>query len=180
MEASLEALLVAFTRLREPQPADVVSSIRGLPEPGVLPSPWETWTLIGLARHHRRQLWVTQLMRTRLRGAPADLAATGALGHPEGVAQNGPVPGLPEWEYYFHGRGCCFSHKIDGDAIDVDFYDDSADYFDTFFYANYLDSLRRPEPPEQRLRELHPAACVGSSRVDLQACKLEYSIVSPK
>ena len=65
---------------------------------------------------------------------------------------------MPEWEYYFHGRGCCLSHKVDGDAIDVDFYDDSADYFDTFFYKNYLESLRRPEAPEQRLRELHPSA----------------------
>ena len=65
---------------------------------------------------------------------------------------------MPEWEYYFHGRGCCISHKVDGDAIDVDFWDDSAEYFDTFFYKNYLESLRRPEPPEQRLRELHPSA----------------------
>ena len=65
---------------------------------------------------------------------------------------------MPEWEFYFHGRGCCISHKIDGAAIDVDFWDDSAEYFDTFFYRNYLESLRRPEPPEQRLRELHPSA----------------------
>jgi hypothetical protein len=61
---------------------------------------------------------------------------------------------MPEWEYFFHGGGCCISHKIDGDVIDVDFWDDSAEYFDTFFYKNYLDSLRRPE---QRLRELHPS-----------------------
>jgi len=65
---------------------------------------------------------------------------------------------MPEWEYYFHGRGCCISHKVDGDEIDVDFFDDSADYFDTFFYENYLKSLRRPEPPEQRICELHPSA----------------------
>jgi hypothetical protein len=65
---------------------------------------------------------------------------------------------MPEWEYFFHGRGCCISHKVDGDAIDVDFWDGAADYFDTFFYENYLESLRRPESPEQRLRELHPSA----------------------
>ena len=39
----------------------------------------------------------------------------------------------------------------------MDFWDDSADYFDTFFYTNFLRSLRRPEPPEQRLLELHPS-----------------------
>ena len=65
---------------------------------------------------------------------------------------------MPESEYFFHGRGCCISHKVDGDAIDVDFWDDSADYFDTFFYMNFLKSLHRPEPPEQRLLELHPSA----------------------
>src|SRR5262249_12038996 len=77
---------------------------------------------------------------------------------PQDVPQSGSVPGLPEWEYDFHGRGCCVSHKVDGDAIDVDFWDDSAEYFDTFFSKNYLESLRRPESAEQRLRELHPSA----------------------
>ena len=36
-----------------------------------------------------------------------------------------------------------------------------------------------PADPTRRLAEMK-AALVGSSRVDLQACKLEYSIVSPK
>jgi hypothetical protein len=62
---------------------------------------------------------------------------------------------MPEWEYYFHGRGCCLTHKVEGDEIDVDFWDDSTEYFDVFFYTKYLESLRHPEPPEQRLRELH-------------------------
>jgi hypothetical protein len=158
MDDHLDALLAAFVRLGEPDPSDMVSALRGLPEPGVLPSPWSTWTLIGLTRHRKRQHWVAEIIRTRLRGAPADLAGLGALGHPDDVPQSGPVPGMPEWEYYFHGRGCCISHKVDGDAIDVDFWDDSAEYFDTFFYKNYLESLRRPEPPEQRLRELHTSA----------------------
>jgi hypothetical protein len=98
MDAHLNALLAAFGRLRGPEPADVVSSLRGLPEPGALPSPWDTWTLIGLTRHRERQLWVADIIRTRLRGAPADLAALGALGHPDGVPQSGPVPGIPEWK----------------------------------------------------------------------------------
>jgi hypothetical protein len=158
MDPRLDALLAALALARESGPADIASSLRGLPDPGALPSPWETWTLIGLVRHRERQLWVAEIIRMRLRGAPSDLAAIGAFGHPEGVPQSGPVPGMPEWEYYFHGRGCCISHKVDGQSIDVDFWDDSAEYFDTFFYKNYLESLHRPEPPEQRLRELHPSA----------------------
>jgi hypothetical protein len=151
MDARLDALLAALSRVEGP------GDIRHLPEPGALPSPWETWTLFGLARHRGRQLWVADLVRTRLRGTPTDLAVVGALGHPEGVPQLGPVPGMPEWEYYFHGRGCRVTHKVDGESIDVDFYGDTAEYFDTYFYTHYLESLRRPEPPEQRLRALHPS-----------------------
>src|SRR5262249_33080861 len=128
MSSQLDALLSAFARAEEPAPDRLPSFLRALPDPGALPSPWETWTLVGLVRHRQRQFWVSDIIRTRLRGVPSDLAAIGALGHPEGVPQSGPVPGMPEREYYFHGRGCCISHKIDGDAIDVDFWDDSAEY----------------------------------------------------
>jgi len=166
MDPRFDALLEALARAGGPEPADIASSLRGLPDPDVLPSPWETWALIGLVRHRERQLWVAEIIRTRLRGAPSALAVTGALGHPEGGPRSGPVPGLPEWEYYFHGRGCCISHKVEGQAIDVDFWDDSAEYFDTFFYKNYLESLRWPEPPEQRLRELHPSACAVTIAVN--------------
>jgi hypothetical protein len=166
MDAQLDTLLAAFARAEEPAPEGIAAFLRALPDPGALPSPWETWTLIGLVRHRERQLWVADIIRTRLRGTPSDLAVMGAFGHPQGVPQSGPVPAMPEWEYYFHGRGCCISHKIDGDAIDVDFWDDSAEYFDTFFYKDYLESLRRPEPPEQRLRELHPSARAVTLAVD--------------
>ena len=39
-------------------------------------------------------------------------------------------------------------------------------------------SVRRPDPA--RVKNVREIVEVGSSRVDLQACKLEYSIVSPK
>ena len=84
MDAHMHALIAAFARFKEPEPPDVVSALRRLPEPGVLPSPWDTWTLIGLSRHRQRQLWIAGIVRTRLRGAPADLAAMGALGPPGG------------------------------------------------------------------------------------------------
>jgi hypothetical protein len=155
MDAQIITLLAAFDRLRQTEPANLESAIRLLPEPEALPSSWETWTLIGLVRHRIRQLWVADVIRTRLRGSLSDLARLGALGIPEGVPQSGPVPGMPEWEYFFHGCGCCLTHKVDGAEIDVDFWGDSAEYFDTFFYTRYLQSLRNPEPPEQRLLELY-------------------------
>ena len=45
-----------------------------------------------------------------------------------------------------------------------------------------LQGCRLPvfEEAEEGLDGRQPDIAVGSSRVDLQACKLEYSIVSPK
>ena len=96
MDAQLDALLAAFARSEEPAPDGIASFLKGLPNPGALPSPWETWTLIGLVRHRERQLWVADIIRRRLRGDPSDLAAMGALGHPTDVEQSGCVPGMPE------------------------------------------------------------------------------------
>jgi len=60
-------------------------------------------------------------------------------------------------EYYFHGCGCCLTHRTTGESIDVDFFDDTGDWVDTFFYLCYLKSLKQPEYVEQRLIELHPS-----------------------
>jgi len=150
MANQLDALLATFVRLRGSEPKDLVGFLRSLPEPGQLPSPWNTWTLIGLTRHRQRQHWGAEIVRNRLQGDLTNLAVMGALGHPESIRQNCPVPGMPDWEYFFYGRGCCFSYKVNGDSIDVDFWDDSADYFDTFFYENYLKSLRQPELTEEQ------------------------------
>ncbi len=122
-----------------------------LPPPGALPPPWQTWLLVGLFRHRRRQLWVGEIVAHRLGGDLALLSAAGALGHPQGLPQSGLVPGLTDWEYYFHGRGCCLTRRSNGEAIDVDFFGGSAEYFDFFFYLQFLKSLREPEPPEARL-----------------------------
>lgn len=157
MKPQFHRLLSAIRNVAEGPPADVAFWIAQQPDPGELPSPWETWMLIGLIRHRQRHLWVADIIRTRLQGDLARIADMGYMGHPEGVPQHGPVPGMPEWEYYFHGIGCCITHKVHGDAIDVDFFGDSAEYFEPCFYAWYLDSLRSPEPPEQRIRELYPS-----------------------
>jgi hypothetical protein len=126
-----------------------------LPIPGQLPPPWLTWTLIALVRHRRRQLWIGDIVRARLDGDLLCIARIGSLGHPEGRPQQGPVPGWPEWEYFFHGIGCCLTHRVTGEEIDVNFFGDHAEGFDFFFFLNYLRSLRAPEPPERRLIELH-------------------------
>lgn len=157
MNATVDALVAAIRRAQEPEPDNLLDELEQLPAVGELPSPWETWTLIGLCRYRHRQYWVAEIVRTRLSGDLQQLANMGALGHPQDLAQSGPVPGMSDWEYFFHGIGCCITHKVDGDAIDVDFWaDDSTDYIGHYFHRRYLTSLRKPEPPEARLRELHP------------------------
>jgi hypothetical protein len=150
-----DRLFQAFDQALQPPPTDLAIAMQALPAVGLLPSPWETWVLIGLVRHRVRQLWVGEVVTSRLGGSLLDLARLGALGHPQDVPYQGPVPGLPEWEYYFHGQGCCLTHRVTGECIDVDFYGDNAESFDIWFYTHYLESLRAPEPPEQRLRALH-------------------------
>jgi hypothetical protein len=157
MDSRYARLLDAFRQAEHDPPADIRKFLLSRPAIVELPPPWDTWTLIGLVRHRERQYWVLDIIRTRLRGNAAELATLGALGHPENTSRTGTVPGLPEWEYYFHGRGCCITHKVRGDAIDVDFFDDTAEYFDSYFYIWYLESLRHPEPPEERLKALHPS-----------------------
>ncbi len=132
-----------------------VPPLNELPEVGALPLPWDTWTLICLVRHRRRQRWLKEIVETRLRTDVKRIGGLGALGHPDQIPRIGSVPGMPEWEYRFHGIGCCLSHKVSGERIDVDFHRGKADYFDSFFVCNYLKSIRQAEPPEARLLELH-------------------------
>jgi hypothetical protein len=105
MDSRYAQLLDAFRQVERGPPTDILEFLKTRPAVTDLPSPWDTWTLIGLVRHRKRQYWVLDLIRTRLRGDSADLAALGALGHPHDSSDSGTVPGLPEWEYYFHGRG---------------------------------------------------------------------------
>ena len=128
--------------------------IEWINEPSLL-TPWQSWTLMGLVKHRQRNQFVANVICERLQGDEESLATAGAFGHPD-VPQQGVVPGLIEWEYYFHGRGCCLTHRQTGESIDVDFYDETADWFDEFFYTTYLHSLKSPAFVEERLKTLHP------------------------
>lgn len=119
-------------------------------------TPWASWTLFSLIRHRPRQELVSQIVQQNLGVNQLDLAKQGYGAHPEG-SNRGPVPGLPEWEYNLHGRGCYIVHQETGIDIDVDFYDETADWYDLFFYQWYLKSLRQPELWEARVIELHPS-----------------------
>lgn len=154
--AAIERLLAALPALPLTPPDDLAAALRALPGPDALPSPWDTWTLLCLARHRARQHWLLSIVRTRLRADPDAIALAGALAHPAEMPDQGPVPDLPGWIYTFHGTGCCLACEATGEAIDVDFDGDTADQFDTYFYAGYLYSLREPDVPEARLAALCP------------------------
>lgn len=116
-------------------------------------SPWAAWLLVCLIRHHERQQWLAGIMKYRLTGEPETMARAGALQHPS--PGRGVVPGEQDWEYRFHGIGCCLTHRVTGEEIDVDFHDQTADWIGRWFYQKYLESLRTPDFPELRLMQLH-------------------------
>ncbi|HQU47459.1 MAG TPA: hypothetical protein PK867_31940, partial [Pirellulales bacterium] len=141
-----------------------------LPKASPVLSPWAFWLLVALVQQRRRQRWVADVVRNHLQGDPEALATAGALGQPEEISQQGIVPGMPEWEYRFHGRGCSLTHRITGESIDVDFYDEEGEWFDGWFYCRYLKKARQLTPPEQRLIELHPS--IDTIMVSLAELKL--------
>lgn len=95
MDDRFACLLAAFRETEPGPPDDLQAFLASRPQPGELPSPWDTWALVGLVRHRRRQYWVLDLIHNRLGGRTADLARLGSLGHP-GCPPSGRVPGLPE------------------------------------------------------------------------------------
>lgn len=120
-------------------------------------SPWGTWTLFSLVHHRRRQQFVAEIVKNRLGVNLEDLARSGYGAHPKGKGQ-GLVPDLTEWKYDLHGRGCCVTHRVSGKAIDVDFFDDTADWFEKYFYQCYLGTLQAPALWEKRVINLHSAS----------------------
>src|SRR5262249_42532713 len=95
MATQFARLFDALSSVPGGPPAELGVFLNDLAEVGELPSPWDTWTLVGLVRHRKRQLSVAEIIRTRLGGSLMELAHLGALGHPDGVPQSGIVPGLP-------------------------------------------------------------------------------------
>lgn len=133
IQTVIESLKTALTRDSAATWLDHSSLSIGL-------SPHEIYALVSFLRHERRQEWVRYVVESRLQVNGVELAQSGAFAHPENTTQSDDVPGEDGWRYFFHGRGCCFSHE-DGTSVDVDFADDgTALDIDPYFYTSFLDS----------------------------------------
>lgn len=119
------------------------SVLCGTPPPvwGATPCPWLAWLLICLLRQIPRQMWLLEVVRSRLQD----------VGPPQG-----PVPGLPGWTYDFHGMGCCLSGP-GGENVDVDFHPDPGVTIDPGFFAQRVLALHAPPLPEARLAAFLPS-----------------------
>jgi len=117
--------------------------------------PWARRLLVALDDHLVRQRWVAEVVERRLQAKPEDIGSNGAFAHPEAIGQRGTVPGLPDWRYFFHGVGCCLTHR-DGTTLDVNFDDHGAESIDPYFYAEYLSSLPAPSGVEALLQRPKP------------------------
>lgn len=128
---------------------------------------WSMWTLICLRRHLDRQKWVGYIVESRLKGDLRQIGCAGAFGHPEGLPQLGKVPDEPDWNYYFHGCGCCLTNDVTGSRIDVDFSrEGDSDKIDRFFYTDFLLSLTRAGFPEDAIRRREPLQHAWQVEID--------------
>jgi hypothetical protein len=121
---------------------------------------------VALHAHLPRQQWVEEVITRHLSASPAQLATDGAFGHPDSIPHQGTVPTLPEWQYRFHGCGCCLTHA-DGTCIDVDIDPEhEASAIDPYFYSAYLESLPSPTGVEALLRRPEPFSTCWHADLD--------------
>ncbi|MEL6341945.1 MAG: hypothetical protein AAFV53_02355 [Myxococcota bacterium] len=101
-----------------------------------LTRPWFGWLAVALCRQRLRQRWLMSIAPTVL----------------DGSSSAGTVPGWPDWEYRFHGRGLLLCGP-GNERLDVDFHpgDEDGATIDPYFFIHRVRSLSRPALPEQRL-----------------------------
>lgn len=165
--AVIKKLLQRLRSIRDTLPGGEPDWRAWIDDPLGLP-PWQAWTLLALIRQRARQEFMATVIRNELISNLESLADRRTDGAPEGV-----VPNHPDWEFCFHGTGCCFTHRITGESINVDFIDDSADWVNQFFFIDRLESLETPTYVEGRVQALHPSLnVVHLSVMDLRDATL--------
>jgi len=110
--------------------------LSGEPNPDPPPA-WLGWILVCLCRQRSRQSWLRWVAETRLEDVDDD---------------EGPVPGLPEWSYEYHGQGLCLSGP-GNEHLDVDFHDAQCATIDPFFFAWRVLRLDPASAPEEQLQK---------------------------
>jgi hypothetical protein len=117
-------------------------------------SPWAFWSLIALVRHRARQHWALAIVRDRLGIPLADMVGEKKW---RVERRGGVVPGLIEWSYKLRVSVVQLTHRLTGEVIRAMVYEETGETFFPGYCGGYIASLRAPEPPERRLRELHPS-----------------------
>lgn len=120
--------------------------------------------LVAAYKHIDKQKWVAEIVATILGADLDELGRLGGFAHPDHIPQEGKIPNLAGWRYFFHGIGCCLTHD-DGTQIDVDFPEGRYDVIDPYFFGNYLDSL--PNPTELESRFVAPNSLSNAWMADL-------------
>lgn len=142
-------LLWGIEQLGNPVPLSArQGELRAFAGLGTQVTPGEFWTVVCFVRYLSRVEWGAKLVAARILAGPEKLL-------PENTPHHGIVPGVPDWEYMFHGIGCRLTHRLDGTTIDWDAHGSvpGIQYVDDWFFLSYLDSLSTPELPEARLRQ---------------------------
>ncbi|MEQ9379895.1 MAG: hypothetical protein RJP95_03475, partial [Pirellulales bacterium] len=150
---------------------DAESGLKGWQRQPLSLKPWAIWTLFGLVRHCGQQQFVDHVVATLRTAAQTNIPTMGAVEY-QGIPPKGIVRGFQDWEYYFHGKGCCLTRRSTGEPIEVNF-DSTDNWFDQFGYIIYLKSLHTPTFAEDQIIQLHPSFdTVRQSMRDLEEAGL--------
>jgi hypothetical protein len=138
------------------RPGDLRSFIATAPPVGALPSPYLAWPLLGLLHYLGLKRWAWGVIRRRLRPQlrrPVKKLVT--ITDVLYSAQEGVVPGEPDWEYCLDGNDSHLKHKGTGERIHVDVLNGPQDIYLGHF-VNFYISHREPGAAERRLVQLFP------------------------
>jgi hypothetical protein len=118
-----------------------------------LPSPWQTWLLIGLVRYRRRLRAARRVYKTLVLGLPATATRRQVFKRMEKAPAFGVIPGKPAWEFECDGSQVTLRHRLKKEELALRLH--STSNIDRCSFLYYLESSSRPA--ERRLSVLHPS-----------------------
>ena len=170
---SIDNLLAAFDHVDSGAPDDLDEYVRQRLSANNLPSPWVTWTLVGLSQYRRRQLWAREIAFHRLMSEIPEFRM--ALETDQYL--KGFVPDHPEWTFQLTcvESSLDLHNRVTGEVITVGIRDYDADCgFHRLAFKEWFTEFR-PQFSlawKQRLEELHPLEdSIGFSMTELTSAK---------
>jgi hypothetical protein len=129
MEKRFRRFIRRLTRTSSSGPGALVLSNSRL-----LPSPWETWTLLAIVRYRDRLRWAQRLYHALLLRQSPSVTPEESFRLLEKLPDFGVVPGDSRWEYRIHGCNVRFRHRRTGEQVSPQ----SPERIDRYLFLDYV------------------------------------------